>query len=184
MSVFSKYILKLLNEYKRLLKRYLPVKEQKKAIINLGIKRKSLKFDNDVIFYNKAHRVLKDIEYWKEQFNRTATEHSGIDNFYHYLKSYLSHYRIENGVIVHITQKVSCALVQAIQLISLPASKLNENNVSKLNDCVHMISQFGSKDQQKMLAKALNPKNSDHNVRSLSPVLDNFVASNSVYEEC
>lgn len=176
MSIFSERILKSINDYKRLLKRYVSTADREKAIINLGIKRKSLRFDNDVILYNKAHRVLQDIQYWREKLNRTATEYSGIDEFYEYLKSYLSNYRIEGNIIVHITQRVSCALVQAIQIISLPESKLSDNNVSKLDDCIQTIAKFGSKDQRTMLAKALNKQRTTYsNPHLFTPALDSFV---------
>lgn len=178
MSIFSEHILKLLNDYKRLLRRYVSGVEREKAIINLGIKRKSLKFDNDVILYNKAHRVLKDIEYWTDKLNRTATEYSGIDEFYEHLESYLSNYRVDGNAVVHITQRVSCALVQAIQIISLPEAKLSDSNVSKLDDCIQTIAKFGTKDQRNMLAKALNKQRTHNNNANLfTPALDSFVKS-------
>ncbi len=153
MSTFSKYILKLLNDYKRLLRRYVSTTEREKIIINLGIKRKSLKFDNDVILYNKAYRVIQDIEYWTEKTQRTAAEHSGVDEFYQHLKNYLSQYRVENNLIVHVTQKISCALVQAIQLAS--SKHLTEEDLSKLENCIQSVKKYGSADQQSVLLKAL-----------------------------
>lgn len=180
MSVFSEHILKSLNDYKRLLRRYLSNSDRDKAIINLGIKRKSLKFDSDVILYNKAHRVLSDIEYWSAKMNRMATEYSGIDEFYQYLKNYLSQYRVENNAVVHINQRVSCALVEAIQIISLPDSKLSESRVLKLDDCIKTVATFGTKDQRVMLAKALrNQKSLGNTISIYSPTLDNFVRNHA-----
>ncbi len=185
MSIFSEHILKSLNDYKRLLRRYLSNNERDKAIINLGIKRKSLKFDNDVILFNKAHRVLSDIEYWSAQLNRTATEYSGIDEFYQYLKNYLTQYRIENNAIVHVNQKVSCALVQAIQIISLPKSEISDSNVSKLDDCILTVAKFGTKDQRVMLAKALrNQQSEGSELNIFTPTLDNFVKSHHDAASC
>ncbi|MBA2655195.1 MAG: hypothetical protein H0U71_09065 [Gammaproteobacteria bacterium] len=181
MSIFSEHILKLLNDYKRLLRRYLSTTEREKTIINLGIKRKSLRFDNDVILYNKAHRVVKDIEYWTAKLNRTATEYSGIDEFYQHLKSYLTHYRIENSSVVHVTQKVCCALVQAIQIISMTPSQLSETTVSKLDDCIQTIAKFGTKDQRTMLANALNKQRQDENPNLFTPALESFVKNHCDY---
>lgn len=178
MSIFSGHILKSLNDYKRLLRRYLSTTERGKAIINLGIKRKSLKFDSDVILYNKAHRVLKDIEYWSAKLNRVATEYSGIDEFYQYLSNYLSQYRVENNVIVHVNQRVSCALVQAIQIIALPHSELSDSNLLKLDDCIETVAQLGTKDQKTMLAKALRKSSADNRLNIYSPTLDNFIKNN------
>lgn len=178
MSIFSEHVLKLLNNYKRLLRRYVSTSEREKIIINLGIKRKSLKFDNDVILYNKAHRVIKDIEYWTSKINRNAAEYSGIDEFYQHVKKYLSQYRVENGIIVHVNQKVSCALVQAIQMIPLLESKLSDKHVSKLDDCIQTVVKFGTHDQRVMLAKALSKQRKHPTQSSLfTPALDNFVAS-------
>src|SRR4051794_38688117 len=112
MSIFSEHILKLINDYKRLLRRYLSNSEREKTIISLGIKRKSLKYDNDVILYNKAHRVLSDIMYWSSKLNRVAGEYSGVDEFYQHLQNYLSNFRVEHNVVVHISQHASRALVQ------------------------------------------------------------------------
>lgn len=176
MSIFSEHILKSLNDYKRLLRRYLSGTERDKAIIDLGIKRKSLKFDNDVILFNKAHRVLSDIEYWSSKLNRIATEYSGIDEFYQYLKKYLSQYRVENNMVVHVNQRVSCALVQAIQIISLPETNISDSNVLKLDDCIETVAKFGTKDQRIMLAKALREQIATMNSTNISsPTLDSFV---------
>lgn len=176
MSIFSEQVLKLLNDYKRLLKRYLATNERENTILKLGIKRKSLKSDNDVILFSKAHRVLEDIEYWSSKAIRVATEYSGVDEYYQHLKKYLENYQIENNAIVHVTQRVSCALVQAIQLIALPSS---DSNVSKLDDCISTVAKFGTKDQRVMLAKALHAQTTDTNsVTIYSPILDNFVKNN------
>lgn len=163
MSIFSASIVKLVNDYKRLLRRYLPNSEREKAIINLGIKRKSLRFDNDVILYNKAHRILNDIEYWTEKTKRTAAEYSGVDEFYQHLKDCLSNYRVENSVVVHANQKASCALVQAIQLISSSEADSSDTNASKLNDCILTVEKFGTPEERKMLAKALYDQNISRN---------------------
>jgi|688.fasta_scaffold634871_1 hypothetical protein len=176
MSIFSEHVLKMLNDYKRLLRRYVSSTERENTIINLGIKRKSLRFDNDVILYNKAYRVLQDIEYWTDKLNRNATEYSGIDEFYTHLKSYLTQYRADGNTIIHVSQQVSCALVQAIQIISLPESKLSDYNISKLDDCIQTIAKFGTKDQRNMLAKALNKQRTDTlNTNLVTPALDSFV---------
>lgn len=174
MSVFSDYILKLLNDYKRILKRYMSVEEREKTIIELGLKRKSLKSDNDAILYNKAHRTLKNIEYWTCRASHTATEHSGIDEFYQHLKKYLNDFRIENNFVVHMSQKVSCAIVQAIQLMALPVTKLSENSTSnKLNSCIQTVAKFGSKEQRIMLANALQTQKG-RNSNIFGPILDKF----------
>lgn len=177
MSIFSEAILKLLNDYKRLLKRYVSTKEREDAIINIGIKRKSLKFDNDVILYNKAHRVLKEIEYLTSSLNRPATEYSGIKEFYEHLKNYLAQYRVDNNKIVHIHQQVSCALVQAIQIIAMPPAKLCENKLSLLDDCIQIIIKFGTEDQRVMLTKAfIGQQIEKYDMLELhTPSLDNLI---------
>jgi hypothetical protein len=176
MSIFSEYILKLLNEYKRVLKRYVSPSQREKTIIELGLKRKMLKFDSDVILYNKANRVLHDIENWTKNSINTATEYSGIDEFYQHIKNYLSEYRIEGNQIIHTSQKVSRALVQAIQLISLSHMKLSNQTTQKLEECVQTINHFGSKDQRILFAKAIIQQK--NNYRDFGLVqLDNFMKS-------
>lgn len=178
MSIFSEHILKSLNDYKRLLRRYLSNSERESAIINLGIKRKSLKSDSDVILYNKALRVLEDIEYWSAKLNRVATEYSGIDEFYNYLKNYLSQYQVENNTVVNVNHRASCALVQAIQLIGLPEKALN-SQAAKLENCIETIAKFCTKDQRRMLARALcDQKNEGKNIITTSSTLENFVRNN------
>jgi hypothetical protein len=133
-----------------------------------------LKFDNDAILYNKAQRVLSDIEHWTAKLDRTATEYSGVDEFYLHLKEYLSHYAVEKNAIVHVNQRVSCALVQAIQLIA--CAPLSEQNTTKLEECIQTISKHGEKEQRIMLAKALHKTHNDI-PQFHSPIMDNFVSA-------
>ncbi len=180
MSIFSEHVLKLLSDYKRMLKRYLSDAERKQMLISLGIKRKSLKFDTDVILYNKLQRVLNDIEYWNKRTNRTATEYSGVEKFYQYLKKYLSNYRLENNLVVHVTQRVSCALVQAIQIVSSSKTTVSDSNALKLNDCIQTVAKYGTKAQRLMLAKALHKQQADSNNANLyTPIVASLLKASA-----
>jgi hypothetical protein len=154
MATFSEHILKLLNDYKRLLKRHLSITEGRQAIIDLGLTHKSLKFDTDVILHNKARCVVKDIES-REALDRITGEYSSIHKFYQHLISYLANYQIENDAVIHITQKVSCALVEAVQIVSITKSELSGNQTSRLDDCTKIIEKFGTQDQRTLLADLL-----------------------------
>jgi oligoendopeptidase F len=182
MATFSERTLKLLNDYKRMiLKRYISPEERKQTINELGLKRKSLKFETDVILYNKAHRVLKNIENWTGKLGNTATEHSGIDEFYQHLKKFLNDFHIAHGRVVHITQAASRAVVQTIQVLSLPEPKLSKE-AHKLDDLIQTIIKFGTSEHHAMLSKAMDEhKDSDSSI--LSPVLKNFTKYQARVEE-
>jgi hypothetical protein len=172
-TTFSEHTLKLLNDYKRMiLKRYLSTEERKQMMTKSGLNRKSLKFDTDVILYNKAKLVLKDIEDWTSKLGNTAMEHSGIDEFYQHLKKYLNDFHIADGRVVHTTREVSRAVVQTIQVLSLPEPKLSKE-AHKLDALIQTIIKFGTNEHQAMLSKAIDEhKDSDSSI--LSPVLKNF----------
>jgi hypothetical protein len=176
MSTFSSNVLKLLNSYKRLLRRYVSPAEREKTIVGLGIKRKSLKLDNEVILYNKVQRVIKDIEYWIKKLNCNAVEYSGINEFYNHIKAYFDQYRVEKDKVIHITQKVSCALVHAIQIISM--STLSDTHTSQLDNCIKTIIQFGTTDQKTMLANTLQKAELALKENLLKPLRDSLVIDN------
>lgn len=171
MTTFAKLILKLLTEYKSLIKKLLPQKEWSEKMTQLDLKRKALRHDDEIALYYKAQRVLEDTRCWLHR-NSTSHWHSGLDEFYNYLLNILEEYAVINNRIVHTSRQVSCAMVEAFQLIRLER-KRNKLNNRRLDRCAQIIAQYGSREQQEMFSKALK-SSQDEDINFFLPLLDNF----------
>lgn len=173
MMPFDKKVLKLLNDYKLILRKHTDRHAWGAKVQELGLKRKNLRFDDEVALYHKANRVVEDIMRWTDNSNNTASWYSGVDEFCQYLRNLLAEYQVENNKIVHTSQQASRAIVEAIQLLKLPNARFNSTVANKLDQCGQVIARFGTREQQEIFAKAL--KNSQHSdINFFSPLLHNF----------
>lgn len=174
MTTFAKLILKLLTEYKIIIKKLMRQEEWTTKVRTLGLKRKALRHDDEVALFYKAERVLDEISRSLTQ-NTSAYWHSGLDEFYQYFKNILSEYEIIDNKVVHTARQASRYLVEAYQLIRLDA-KRNKVSSRRLDHCGKIIAQYGSREQQEMFIKAL--KVSQHeDINFFLPVLDSFEKS-------
>ena len=174
MVIFTKIITKLLNEYKCIIKKHLTRQEWTAKINELGLRRKTLKHDSEIVLYQKAKKVVEDISsYLHLNSNNMPSWHSGLDEFCQYLKNTLNDYQLENNKMVHTSQQVSRALVEAVQLINLPNLKRNTQIARKLETCGHVIAKHGSREQQDLFGRAL--KNyQHHDVNFFQPLIHSF----------
>ncbi|WP_053097947.1 hypothetical protein [Candidatus Coxiella mudrowiae] len=76
--------------------------------------------------------------------------YSEVGHFLQHLREFLENYEIENNHVIHRSQKASRALVQAIQLLTLPHNQLTEEIKEKLAHCNKVIATFGSEEQRKL----------------------------------
>jgi len=142
-------------------------------VTELGLKRKILKADDEVGVYLKAQNVVAALSLWTRNEASIGHWYSGIDEFCQHLKSILEDYQIENNQVVHTSQKASRAMVEAIQLMNLPNSRLNPTIAHKLDLCGQIIAEHGTREQQEMFSKAL--KNYQHSdINFFLPLLRNF----------
>lgn len=173
MLPFDKKILKLLNDYKLILRKHVARHEWAEKINALGLKRKQLRLDNEIALYHKAHRIVADILSWTDNANNTASWYSGIDEFCQHLKNILSEYHIDNDRILHASQYASRAMVEAIQIMKMPHSRLTSALAQKLDSCGHIIARHGTPEQQDLFVKTLkNYQQADINF--FTPLVQNF----------
>jgi hypothetical protein len=98
-----------------------------------------------------------------------------LEEFTAHLKKILEIYIPENNKIVNTSQKASAAMLEAIQLMTLPENKLNTNIAIRLNQCVYNVIKYGNKEQLQILAESI--KNNKKNSSSFfSKLWENFAS--------
>lgn len=171
-SIFSQTIAKAISTYRQMLRRYLPQAERVTRLNKLNLKDPHL-YESDLALYRAAMSIVKDIEENMGVADQGYYSYSGIGTFCEYLKEYLSKYEIEGDTVIHRAQKASRALVQAIQLATLPENRLDENVKRKLRHCNEVIASFGSNEQHEIYINNLE-KMLAYNEEFYSPILQNF----------
>ena len=177
MSLFSDSIRQLLNQYKAIIKKSSTRQSAKEQIMQLSLKRKHLSVASDIELYQKAKKVIAAIDDQLKNNSNAPSWHSGLDEFHQHLKDVLNEYMTKGRHIIHRCQKVSSSLIEAVQLVSLPNTSLNETIAEKLNRYSQDIANFGSKAQKEMFIKALK-SGETRNTNFFLPILDQFEKHN------
>ena len=149
-DIFSNIVLKAISDYKLLLRRILPARECSARIVSMGIKRTQLRNIDDVGLYNVVLRIVEKLEEYVEKEGKENIFYSGAEEFLRYLKKLLDEYHVDGNKVVHATQSASCAVVEAIQLITLPEHKHTIDVIEKLIKSIHTVARHGSKEQLAM----------------------------------
>ena len=177
--IFSEEIMKLLHEYKRILKRYVAPEERDAKIQVLGLERKKIREASEVSLYHKAQRVIEDITGWINKNSDVPTAYYGLEEFCQHLNGLLNQYRIEADArgrekVIHAQRLASRATVDAIQLLDLAPEKITGNHLQQLDGCFQVVAKYGTKEQQALLMKALRLRNQQWHAQTLSPLLNSF----------
>ena len=177
MTVFSYIILKAINGYKAMLKRNLSATECVARMRKLGIKRAYIKSADEVELYEIGSKIIAEIEQNKSASKRekSVNFYYGAEEFLLYLKNLLAEYIIEDGKIVNVGQKSSCALVNVIQLIGMAKEKLTDEVAEQIHRCARVIAKYGSKEQKRIFSKILN-SNQPRHMSFFFRQLQNFVS--------
>jgi hypothetical protein len=152
---FSERILKAISEYKLILRKNMPTLEASSKIRSSGLKRMQLRDADDLSLFDIANKIVKDLEDYVVRENKAANYYSGAEEFLRHLKNILDDYRVEDNKVVNITHKTACAVMDAIQLVALPESKLSTEAIEKIRKCVAIISKYGDREQIDLLKKAV-----------------------------
>lgn len=164
MYVFAKVAIKLLNEYKSVLKKHLSRQDWTATINHLGLRRKTLRNDSETILFVKAQNAKKDLAKRLSQYSNPPSWYSGLDEFNQYFKNALDEYQLIDGKILNAAAEASRALVDAYQLMKMPNAKRDTAIAAKIENCSQIVAKFGSREQQIMFSKALkNYKHEDVN---------------------
>jgi hypothetical protein len=173
-------ILDSIYEYKKILKRHLPVNQYSKKIKQLGIKNKQLKNMNEVALYHLASNIIKDLEKLQSSNDYLTIRYSGTSNFIKHLKSTLQTHYLENSKLINGTQKAAHAMVEAIQLLAF--GDTDDMLYKKIQKCTQDIAKYGSKQQMQKFSEAL--KHPHHRSKNFVPGLVRYLdkAVNTIQE--
>jgi hypothetical protein len=149
MTVFTNAIMPLLNDYKGILRRNMPLEEANSKVKRLQLHRKQLIHVNDVILYQHAINVINDI---KQQMKYYEWAH-GLTDFMHHIEDTLNEYQLENNQVVHPKQKAAQAIIDAIQLINYPNQ--NSSIKQKIQNCIEAVSKYGTPEQRDMIRQVV-----------------------------
>ena len=144
-SVFIETISKAISDYRQLLRRHLRQSERMSKLAELNLKNPD--YEDEVSLYRTAQCIVHDIETNLDSGQKSYYTYSGVGNFGRYLKKYLSNYIIEGDNVIHRAQKASRALLDSIQLIGLPLSRLTPEILETINKNSMAIAHYGSEEQ-------------------------------------
>src|SRR3989344_7257043 len=119
MSIFSQTMKKSISIYRVMLRKHLSQVERVNKLQQLNLKNSQL-YENDIALYHTGYAIVNDIEKNLDPLAHGYYAYSGVASFAGYLKTFLQNYTIEGTQVIHCSQKASRALVQAIQLLTLP----------------------------------------------------------------
>lgn len=176
MSVFSETMKKSISIYRQMLRKYLPQAERINKLQQLNLKNPQL-YENDIALYHTGHAIVADVEKNLDDSVYGYYSYSGVGSFSQHMKSFLENYVIEGTQVIHRSQKASRALVQAIQLLTVPREKLTDEIAEKLAKCNVIIARFGSEEQRELHRTSLQNtirKYQDQNTAFYRSVLNNF----------
>lgn len=154
MSIFSETMTKAIGDYRTLLRRHLNQVERMTKLQKLNLRDVAL-YQSDMNLYEMGQAIIADMEENSASELKGYYSYSGIRQFCDYLKDYLANYHVENKQVVHRAQKASRALLQAIQLTTLPRERLDDSTVKQLFECNKTVVGFGSQEQCELQLQTL-----------------------------
>lgn len=152
MHDFAHTATRLLTEYKFLIKKQFKSTESTQKLSEFGLNERLPAEDAEL--YNLCATIMDRA---REEVNQSLSrsQYSGVDQFFEYMQSQLKHYQLDNGRVVHILQRVSKIMLEAIQLMSAGRTKLTETVVQKLLRHADFIATHGSSEQQRAFLRSL-----------------------------
>lgn len=144
-TIFKETISRAISDYRTLLRRHLAQHERVNKLAQLGLKQPD--YDNEVVLFRIAQRIVHDIETNIDTGSQSYYSYSGVSNFGTHLKKFLANYIIESNTVVNRAQKASRALLESIQLIGLPTTKMTTQVLDSINRNSMVIAFYGSEEQ-------------------------------------
>lgn len=162
MSTFSINITKLLDEYKSILRKMLPLKEANAKIYRLKLVNKQLsQVTKDITLYKIAHNVISDANKLTKELANHQSYSFKLFDYAEQLKNTLNDFCIEDEKVIHPKQEASRRILEAIQLLSLPNTKINSALLERIKTCTEAVSKYGSPEQCEQLAALIKNKSSN-----------------------
>ena len=159
MPNFCDEILKAISKYKLILRKTLPASECSSRIRELGIKRNFIKGASEADIYKIGLKIIDDLkkvtDYHGDKKNPSFF-YRGTWEFLKYLEGLFTDHRLEDERVVHVGQKASCALVAAIQLVTLSGgSKLAPKDLRQIKQYGDTIALYGTAEQKKVFLETI-----------------------------
>lgn len=152
---FNEIMIRIVRDYKNLRKRIYRRSAATSAIYKkMGINRLALRNADDTKLYAVGNLIINDIEDYLTKREKIATVHCGVEEFLQHVKRTISEYKMEGKKVVHTQRKISCDILEAIQLVTLPTQKLTMEVMDKINLCLGAIMQNGTSEQIEILKTA------------------------------
>ena len=157
MADFYNAILKAISDYKLILRKTLSPNQCAAKMQELGIKRNHIKNIDEAGLYEIGFKIIADLKKHTSAYKgkRSVNFYLGAQEFLRYLEELFAKNKLENGKIVHVGQVASCALVAAIQLITLPKERLTQEVAQQIMKHGDVIIMYGSEEQKKIFNDAL-----------------------------
>jgi len=173
-NIFAETISKAISDYRQMLRRYLSQAERVSKLSELNLK--SPDYNDEAGLYRLAQTIIQDIERNLDVKTKSYYSYSGVGNFCRYLKEFLSNYVLEGEIVSHRAQKASRALIQSIQLMSLPSEKMTPEVIEQISECNVTVASFGSSEQCELYKENLARYNEEKGA-FFGPLLRQFEAT-------
>lgn len=151
-------LMKMANEFKRIIKRQLSRTRSEEIISRLKIKRADLRNADADNMYKKATDILITTREILNNKNNEPSCHCGLSAFKAYLQDFMDSHIVVNNKIVRSGQKASKAIVETIQILSLDQV---ESYLGRVKKNIEIAAKYGCDKQKNLLTKALRQYNSD-----------------------
>jgi hypothetical protein len=156
MKTFHQDISSLMWDYKnKILRKHLNSDERAAKLNELGLHGEVLEQSDEVTLYHKMQHVISDVENWIARNIQPAAWYSGMEEFLQHSKKTISNYQIEDDKVMNTMQTAAHAMINAIQLMSLPEEKLSASTRAKIESYALIIVKYGSGEQQQIFINAL-----------------------------
>lgn len=163
METFSEFVLRAVSDYKLFVRKNFPAREAADRIKALGLKRMQLRNTDDLHLFAVGAKIIDELEKYVAKQERTVTTvcYFGASEFLRHLKSTINEYCVEDGNVIHVDRAASRAMIEAIQLVTLPEHKFTLEILEKLNKCINLVAKYGSMEHIALLNNAIkkNKKN-------------------------
>jgi hypothetical protein len=151
MSTFSVSIIKILIEYKVILRSFLSLKEANARIHRLGLANKKMLCANDLVLYKIANNTLADLKAFIKKLEPDTLWRTKSQDYYDRLQKAILDFCVEGDKVVNIQQEISRLALEVIQILTLPAEKIIPKMLERIHSGMEKIRQYGSPEQYQKL---------------------------------
>lgn len=176
MHSFPHQAIKLIYEYKGIIRKQQSEEEASKKLIDLGLNQKLPK--KEIKLYHIIHQILNYER--NAEDNKSSPRYSGLNRFLNDLDEFISSYHLDGDEVIHPGRAASRAFIEAVQIMALDLHRFNTAIHHKLDNCARLIAKYGETSQRHTFLASL--KAQVHRCESFIPLLHKYHGHLS-YEE-